>query len=227
MSLRDNLRKAAGLFVEIPPEAPAGVEPAVDLEQPPAPAKTVEHIVREANGPNLDEIQVPPQAAAAIATPNGTVQFSALYQQAGLPPVPFTAEQMLDMLTSLPADLPLEAKRLTVKATMNAMGKAIGATPENIVTDASRKVAALSAYVDAMSRQAADFAAKSEMEIATLQAQIAEKRKAVDAAKGQLAQVTQSCKVEADRLDDVLEFFSLDVPPSKYAGQTTAEKIVK
>jgi len=226
MSLRDNLRKAAGLFVEISPETSPKVDRPAAIEQP-APAKTVEHIVREASGPNLDEIQVPPQAAAAVSSPDGSVSFSALYQHAGLPTVPFTAEQMLDMLASLPSELPLETKRLTVKATMTAMGKVSGATPETIVTDASRKVAALSAYVDAMSKQAADFTAASEMQIATLQSQIAEKRKAIDAAKGQLAQVTTTCKAEADRLDDVLEFFSLDVPPSKYAGQQAMEKTAK
>jgi len=223
MSLRDNLRKAAGLFVEIPPETPEAVEMAADLAGPP-PAKTVEHIVRDTTGPNLDEIQVPQQAAAAVSTADGSVNFGELYQRAGLPAAPFTAEQMLDMLTSLPIDLALEAKRQTVKATMNAMGKAIGATPETIVTDASRKVAALSAYVDAMSKQSAEFTARSEMEIATLQAQIADKRKAIDTAKGQLQRVTTTCKTEADRLDEVLEFFSLDVPPSKYAAQQAPVK---
>jgi len=218
MGLRDNLRKAAGLFVEMPSEAPAEAEMTADLAGPP-PARTVEHIVRDTAGPNLDEIQVPAEKAAAVATADGSVNFGELYQRAGLPAAPFTAEQMLDMLTSLPADLPLEAKRQTVKATMNAMGKAIGATAETIVTDASRKVAALSAYVDAMTRQSADFTARSEMEIATLQAQIAEKRKAIDTAKGQLQRVTATCNAEAERLDDVLEFFSLDVPPSKYAEQ--------
>jgi len=58
------------------------------------------------------------------------------------------------------------------------MGKAIGATPETIVADASRKPAALAAYMDFGTKQTAG----------------------------------------SDRPDDVLELFSPDVAPSKYAA---------
>jgi hypothetical protein len=121
------------------------------------------------------------------------------------------------MLNSLPAELPLETKRQTVKVTLNAMGKTIGANPETIVADASRKLAALTSYLDNLTKQTTDFAATAELEIAALQAQIAEKRTAIEAAQQKQAQMRQACDAESHRLDDVLEFFSLDVPPSKYA----------
>ena len=84
--------------------------------------------------------------------------------------------------------------------------------------DASRKLAALTAYLDHLTQQTTDSAATAELEIATLQAQIEEKRKAMTAAQQKQAQMRQLCDAESDRLDDVLEFFSLDVPPSKYAA---------
>ena len=48
------------------------------------------------------------------------------------------------------------------------------------------------------------------------------KRQAIQSARQKLAQSKQKCEVEAERLDDVLEFFSLDVAPSKYAAPQNA-----
>src|SRR5690242_18428086 len=112
MSLRNTLRKAAGLLVELPPEEPeqkadalpdipteSGVLGTVsstdklwdELEKasqkpsmPPA-AKTVEQIVREGEGPNLDQIKVQADSLPPASNPDGTVNFSALYQAANLP----------------------------------------------------------------------------------------------------------------------------------------------
>ncbi|HEY3416538.1 MAG TPA: hypothetical protein VGM23_06620 [Armatimonadota bacterium] len=228
MSLRDNLRKAAGLFIEIPRDDDAMVSDVTPddtaTSTTPAPVSTVGNIVRQAEGPNLDEISVPAAATAAVDVADGNLKFVDLYQQAGFPTVPFTAEQMLDMLASLPTDVPLDSKRQMVKATLNAMGKAIGATPENIVTDASRKLAALTSYVEAVSKKTAEFNSTTELEIAALQAQIGEKRKAIEAGKQRQALIAKCCETEANRLDDVLEFFSLDVPPSKYAGTSDGVK---
>jgi len=78
MALRDTLRKAAGLLVELPPEEHTAASPTsaaeldkllAELEEKPtapgpAPAKTVDQIVREADGPNLDET-----SARFISTP--------------------------------------------------------------------------------------------------------------------------------------------------------------
>jgi len=235
MGLRETLRKAAGLLVEMPseteaqPEAAAAGSASAEIDRlfaelegksgggAPRPARTVEQIVRETPGPNLEDIAAAEGPPPPVAAPDGTVDFAALYQQALLPAASFSAEQMLEMLASLPADLPLETRRQTVKVTLASMGKAIGATPETIVADATRKLAALNAYVDHLARQTSEFVANTELEIAALQAQIDEKRRAIQAAQQQQTQATSACEREADRLDDVLEFFSLDVPPSKHA----------
>lgn len=180
--------------------------------------KTVEQIVREAEGPNLDQIHVAPDALPAAGQSDGTLDYAAIYQAAKLPTVPYPAEQALDMLASMPSDLPLESKRQMMKAALNTMGKAIGATPENIVADASRKLAALAAYADNQTRLTTEYAATAEKKIAALQAQIEETRKSVQSAQQKATREAQLCAAETDRLDDILEFFSLDVPPSKYAA---------
>ena len=240
MSLRDTLRKAAGLLVELPPEEQVVPEPesaapegggggnldalfadlesqgAKRAEETPA-TRTVAQVVQAAEGPNLEDIRVPASASSLVTGADGKLDFVALYQQAALPPAPFSAEQMLEMLTSLPQELPLETKRQTVNVTLGAMGRSIGVTPETIVADASRKLAALASYADGLSRETATFLSATQQEMAALQAQIEEKRKAGQAAQQQLQETMRACAAESDRLDDVLEFFSLDVPPSKYA----------
>src|ERR1051326_1635507 len=141
MALRDTLRKAASLLVELPPEESGSQAPgqprttASELDQllaeldsgtggsatasgQPAPSRPVDQIVREADGPNLDEIQVRATAVSPISSADGKMYFTPISQQSGLPPAPFTAEQMLEMLTSLPAELPLDTKRQTVKVTL-------------------------------------------------------------------------------------------------------------
>jgi hypothetical protein len=238
MSLRDTLRRAAGLLVELPPEVrPAAPEPAgsassggsnldqliesleaeaVKRAEEPA-TRTVEQVVRDAAGPNLEDISVPGSTPQPTLGADGKLDFSVLYRQALLPAAPFSAEQMLGMLESLPHELPLDTKRRTVAVSLDTVGKSIGATPETIVADASRKLAALAAYADNLSKDTAGFVAATELEVAALQAQIEEKRQAIRTAQAKLQDVMAVCSAESDRLDDVLEFFSLDVPPSKYA----------
>jgi hypothetical protein len=263
MSLRNVMRKAAGLLIEMPPEpsesapeefagkpeagestpsrekpdidkllaeagikrtAPAGSTPAAAPHKTPQ-AKTVEQVVRDAPGPNLDEIKTQINAAPGSTlsestplTPDGTVNFVAIYRAAKLPDAPFSAEKMLEMLANLPPDVSLEIKRQMVKVTLGALGQSVGATPENIVADASRKLAALTAFAENYGRQSTLAVERMEKEIGELQKQIEAKKAAIESAKTKNAQLTKSCEAESNRLDDVLEFFSLDVPPSKYAA---------
>jgi len=179
--------------------------------------RTIDELLRETEGPNLNEIKTEAQDAQSALTEAGKLDFPALYQAASLPTTPFSAEQMLDMLASMPANMPLDMKRQTIQVTVGALGKSIGATPETIVADASRKLAALAAYDADFSKRTEEFAAGAEAEITALLAQVEEKRKAILEARQKQSEVRHQCEVEADRLDDVLEFFSLDVGASKYA----------
>ncbi len=272
MSLRDTLKKAASLLVELPPDdpsptpvgkSPAGAAssgkpgdnldaliaemnqvaqaasqvtgvptggassakaappPASGSPMPPKPSatgvKTVEQIVKDADGPSLHDITLTGREVPALKGPDGHADFTALYRRAGVPEAAFTAEQMLELLNSLPKELPLETKRQTVKVTLGSMGKSLGLTPETLVTDASRKVSALAAYTDHLVKETSASVAATEREIADLEAQVEEKRAAIRAMKDRQAEETEWCNQECDRLDDVLEFFSLDVAPSKYA----------
>ena len=173
--------------------------------------------MRDSSGPNLDEIAAHLPSAAGALGADGNLDFSALYQAANLPQTPFTAEQTVDMIGSLPQSLPLDIKRQTVQVTLDALGKAIGATAETIVADTSRKLAALAAYSDNFAQSTDTLAQEAEAEIADLMARAEAKKGEILAARQTQDTITQQCRREADRLDDVLEFFSKDIFPSRHA----------
>jgi hypothetical protein len=271
MSLRNVMRKAAGLLVEMPPDGGAGdstpqggISPdAADYSTRPAPdidallaavrnpkdekdekgklssgmkpvTATATQVAQSGPGPNLEQIKHAAAGAAgsgeaktektSIVGADGKIKLPVIYEAAGVPATNFTAEQALEVISALPADLPLEVRRQTVKATLAAIGKTLGATPQTIVGDATRKLAALEAYLESFSKKSEEFTKKVETDIATLEAQIQEKRKAIESAQRRVEELSRFCDQEAERLDDVLEFFSLDVGSSKYAapGQNPA-----
>ena len=236
MSLRDTMRKAASLIVELPPEQmPLNLKSSdIDLDDwpdtdlPPdarlpdaatapvaASSQTIEQLVQKADGPNLDQIEIT-QVPANIMGEN-SLDFAAIYAAANLPVTQFGADEILNVLSSIPAEVPLQTKRVTVKAVLGGMAN-MGASPENIVADASRKLAALEAFHGFMERKTSETMATSETQIAELESQIEARRRAIENARSELARVTQGCESEADKLDEVLEFFSLDEGVSQKSG---------
>ena len=239
MSLRDSMRKAVSLIVELPPEP---TEPTlrsgdIDLDDWPdtdlpanarlpgdssgdssgdvAASQTVEQLVRRADGPDLDQIEITREPANVIG--DTELDFAGIYAAAKLPQTQFGASEMLNVLHSMPAEVPLQTKRVTVKAILGGMAN-MGASPENIVADASRKLAALDAFHGFMERKTNQTIETSEGEIGELELQIEARRQNIQNARGELARVTQECESEADKLDEVLEFFSLDDAASKPAS---------
>lgn len=226
------MRKAASLIIEMPPE-PNPItnlrSSDIDLDDLPEfdlPAearlpgvvsepRTVEQLVRDSPGPDLSDIEVGDVAPEITAAQ--TLDFAAIYRAANLPTEQFGAEATLEMLRSLPSELPLETRRVTVKAMLGTLGKNMGATPQSIVADASRKLAALQSFISFMENKSGETVAKSEAEIAELERQIDAHRTAIQNSRAELTRLTKNCEAEAARLDDVLEFFSLDEGASKYA----------
>ncbi len=234
MSLRDTMRKAASLIIELPPdEKPLNLKssdidlddwPDTDLPEnarlpgdvaaAPAGSQTIAQLVRKADGPNLDQIEITQVPVGAVG--EKSLDFEAIYTAAKLPKTQFGADEMLNVLGSMPADVPLQTKRVTVKAVLGGMA-AMGASPENIVADASRKLAALEAFHGFMERKTNETIESSQAQIAELGRQIEARREAMQKAQTELARVTQGCEGEAEKLDEVLEFFSLDEGVSTHA----------
>lgn len=236
-------RKAASLVVEFPPEQEAAsprteasgesevmrearkAVAAVGSQQntapvsPPAPATTVADLVRRMPGPNLEDIRVQPEAAKAVTIgPDGVIDFQAVYDMAGLPKSAFSAEQVLQLMQELPSELPLETKRRTVAVSVKAMGGNLGATPETVLTDASRKLAAITAFDEQTEKLCDDYEKTAQTAIQQLQAKIAEYERNIQSARQRKEAIHRQCAAKTDALDDILEFFTADVAPSRFAA---------
>jgi hypothetical protein len=146
---------------------------------------------------------------------DGMVNFERLYQQAGVPLVPFTAEQALDMLRNMPAGVSDDSRQQIITVTLAALGRAVGGTPEAIVADATRKQAALQAFRQTRGDGLADLTAAAEARIAELQREIAKSRDMVEKAKHQYEALAQGCQAEEARLDTVVDFFSRTPAPRR------------
>ncbi len=139
---------------------------------------------------------------------DGLVDFAALYAQARVAVVPFTAEQALDMLRNMPAGVSEDARQQIINVTLAALGKSVGGTPEAIVADAVRKQAALQAFRQTRGEQLADLTTAAEARIAELQREIEKSTATMEAAKTQYAHLSDNCRTEEARLDTVVDFFS-------------------
>ena len=142
---------------------------------------------------------------------DGLVNFERLYQIAGVPIVPFTAEQALDMLHNMPAGVSEDSRQQIINVTLAALGKSVGGTPEAIVADATRKQAALKEFRRTRGDQLVDLTSAAETRIADLQREIAKSQAIIEKAKHQYDTLAAGCQTEEARLDTVVDFFS-DTP---------------
>ena len=146
--------------------------------------------------------------AGPVVDADGLVNFETLYAQAGVPAVPFTAEQALDMLHHMPSGVSEEARQQVITVTLAALGKSVGGTPEAIVADATRKQAALQSFRQSRGDQLADLTSAAQARVADLQREIAKSQAMMEAAKTQYAHLSENCRTEEARLDTVVDFFS-------------------
>jgi hypothetical protein len=234
MSLRNALKKASELFVEFPEEQPdfssmtstkpsAAVSkpsPASPTIQPAAqPMMSIKQIVEQTEGPNLDQISVNEEKAKEAIDASGNVNFEVVYTSAGLTKTNFGAEEALQVINSLPPELEINVKRATVQATLTAMGKAMGVNTTTVVADASRKIAALSAYQDSLNLRAQTKVTSLTGLIQEHEAKIMELKAEIERTNQVLSTAVNCCQSEGERLDDVQEFFTLDIGASRNAPQ--------
>ncbi len=149
-----------------------------------------------------------PEEAPSPVDADGLVDFPALYAQAGVPTVPFTAEQAQDMQTHMPANVSEEARQQVINVTLAALGRSVGGTPEAIVADAARKQAALRAFRADRGSQLADLTTTAQARITDLERQIESSRAVIEQAKHQYQTLSDACEAEEARMDTVVDFFS-------------------
>jgi aquaporin Z len=140
-------------------------------------------------------------------TADGRINFTSIYRMANLPDVPFTAEQVLEMVNSLPADLPMESKRTAIRVTLQTMAKTTGASVDTVISDAKRKVQALASFAETYTEQANQYIMKTQHEMETMEAEIERRQRGIEEATSKQTQMVEACQSEADRIEKVFDFF--------------------
>lgn len=153
----------------------------------------------------------------------GDVDFIRIFQQYELPIAAFSAEQAMNMLQSLPRDLALRTKRVTVNTTLSAIGKVVGATPQDIVADAARKKETLERYVESLGEEVEATTATTQAEIERLQAEINAHKDSLRSLTRKRAAASEVCRSRMDLFDQVTHFFDYDEAQLNAPEQTTEE----
>jgi hypothetical protein len=157
----------------------------------------------------LSRFKVPDDAPAAALPADtspeqlaGTIDFQTLYDQAGIPNTD-EVEALEKFLGGLEASLPSSSKLAAAKAFLGAIGK----SPQDVLTDAGRKIGVVRS-VDEAKRAATDETQKThQAAIAELEKKIEEHRAAIEAALRDHENVKQQCVVEEARLQGARVFF--------------------
>jgi hypothetical protein len=176
---------------------------------------------RKLVSPNGDLSPVAVSPVDASATPPDPTlsplaedfDFSAIYRQAGILPAAFLAEQALEILDSLPKELSSDTKNRAARELLLTKSTMAGVPAEAVGEDARCKVEALTAAAEGLAEQVSDFSTNTESDIANLQEQIVEKRRAIEQAQTQEKQIAQKCRTEAERLKAVAQIFSSSTGP--------------
>ncbi|MES2462469.1 MAG: hypothetical protein V4671_17950 [Armatimonadota bacterium] len=145
----------------------------------------------------------------ALVGDDGSIAFDGVFARASVPAAAsFTAEQALSLLHSMPSDLPLRVKRLTVKATLDAVGQAVGASSQHIVEDANRKISSLESFIQDYSVRSQELRSAEDLEIEQLRMRIAEREAEKAAISQREESVVTLCRSKIDKLDQVVAFFT-------------------
>lgn len=164
----------------------------------------------EAAAPSKEPAAPAAQPGAPIDE-NGDVNFAALYAQAGVPPAKFTAEQALDIIKD--CDPSEAARRQTIKV-IATFGKNVGATPDEIIVDATDKQDALHDFMAARDDDLIAFNSKAEEQIASLLARVDQLKQMKQDAARQHDAVQASCQEELSRMEQVRDFFRQEISAS-------------
>jgi hypothetical protein len=132
----------------------------------------------------------------------GTIDFQALYDQAGIPDTD-EVEQLERFMGGLDDSLPQASRLAAAKAFLGAIGK----SPTDVVTDAGRKIEVVRAVGEAKGSEASGRQNELQQEVNRLQAQVEECRRAMEAVNAELESVRAQCAAEEGRLQGARVFF--------------------
>ncbi|HEX4452899.1 MAG TPA: hypothetical protein VH143_18620 [Kofleriaceae bacterium] len=156
----------------------------------------------------IAKYQVPPEPAAQLPSDvapsqlSGTIDFQALYDQAGIPNTD-EVESLEKFLVELDAELPQASKLAAAKAFLKATGK----SSADVLTDAARKIKVVRAIEATKADDSRANLSRQQAAVDDLQKQIDELRTGMEGAKRDLEDVKKQCASEEARLQGARMFF--------------------
>jgi hypothetical protein len=181
-----------------------------------APAEAGEHDrIESLTDADLAALQLPPDKVGTLppstdpSALKGTIDFQALYDQAGVPNTD-EVEQLEKFLSGLDDGLPQSSRLAAAKAFLSAIGKA----PNDVVTDAGRKIEVVRAVGEAKASEAAKAQADLQQQIDALLAEVDKAKSAMQDAHSDLESVKTQCATEEARLQGARIFFGALAGPT-------------
>ncbi len=169
----------------------------------PQPTEDPDQVLKELEKYQLpldEKAELPPNTPAAALS--GTIDFQALYDQAGIPNTD-EVEALERFLSGLDASLPDSSKLAAAKAFLGAIGK----SSQDVIADAGRKISVVRAVADTKRADTSAAVAERQTKVAELEQLIQQERTAMEALQKELQSVTEQCVVEESRLQGARMFF--------------------
>jgi hypothetical protein len=178
------------------------------VKEPPAPTDRQALEVRDGD---LDAFELPRDApgspslspdAVAATLGGGTIDFQALYDQAGIPNTD-EVEALEKFLAGLDMELPQASRVAAARAFLGAIGKA----PRDVLDDAGRKIQVVRVIGEAKQADASTVLASHQSAIDDLNKKIEEHRSAMEQIHREQESARSQCAVEEGRLQGARTFF--------------------
>lgn len=195
---------ASGRAASRPPAPPAvATSRATRPPRPPVqPAESVETSVASAPSPSASAAAAAPVPAEPI--PEVKVDFVGVLRKAGLTDEEQgRVDKTLSLLSSLPAETPLEIKRQIVGASLQAFGIQI----EQIIESAALQIRALDRHGQDGQKQTQAFLEQGTRRIAELEKELSRIRSSMQEQQSLQKGLELTCNQKKRRVQDVLDFF--------------------
>jgi len=195
---------ASGRAASRPPAPPAvATSRATRPPRPPVqPAESVETSVASVPSPSASAAAAAPVPAEPI--PEVKVDFVGVLRKAGLTDEEQgRVDKTLSLLSSLPAETPLEIKRQIVGASLQAFGIQI----EQIIESAALQIRALDRHGQDGQKQTQAFLEQGTRRIAELEKELSRIRSSMQEQQSLQKGLELTCNQKKRRVQDVLDFF--------------------
>jgi hypothetical protein len=155
---------------------------------------------------------------------DGTVDFNRVLSSANLPHLGFTAEQVAKVLAALPNDLPMQVKRLTLKATLEAVDRNTVIDPQDVVADAMLKKMHVAQYRDSLRAHVEMLRQDNAAKIVGLQTEIDRLKAASESAEQKRRVAETACDEQMALMEQVVVFFQSETAQNLSAAGSTSDE---